>query len=273
MEKVVKIAVRRTGHEIADTVADAIVAGLGRAHIDWTLEDIGERASAYISYGILRGNTELFHSCRKFNMPWCNVDKGYWKPGHYDGYYRISLRGTQQTHNLDKIEPDYDRWKALGIELKPWRGFDYTKPILLCPPTEAVEKFFLGMGVFYREVPLSSPLHTYPIVVRHKGDPSPLNFDDYNYVITFNSSVGWQAMAAGIPCVSDPIYSIVGARYSTNSLEELSDIQYMDRERLFAIMSRLQLTLNEMRAGKIWDVMSLLLSISDMTPENQSQVT
>jgi len=241
-----KVAVWRTGHEIADTVASAIQEGLP----DIAAPNVG------IGYGILRGMTAGF----KQYPHWFNVDRGYWKPSHYNGYYRISLRSTQQTFGLDKLKPDYDRLRALGIELYPWRGFDDSKSVLVCPPTHHVSEFF-GLGQLWK----------YPstkCILRNKGDASPINFDDYNYVYTFNSSVGWQALAAGIPCISDPKHSIIGAWFGNSLTDSLSKKQHTEREQLFAVMSGLQLTLKEMREGKLWPLMSQLMSLSDGIQEN-----
>ena len=52
----------------------------------------------------------------------------------------VPLCGTQQTFGLDKIEPDYERWDKLGLEILPAkerRGYN-----LVCPPTRFVEDFF-----------------------------------------------------------------------------------------------------------------------------------
>lgn len=262
-----RISVWRTGHEIADTVARMVRESLrcdsfdtclvsNKEHYERLTPTLIPEYGVHIGYGILRGCDEVFRECDKQNKPWFNIDRGYWKPGHYDGYYRISLRGTQQT-NLTGLKPDYERWQQLGVQMQPWRGFDYSKETLICPPTEHVERFF-GIDWLKDAEPW---LRRNGFCIRSKGDPTPINFNDYNYVLTFNSSVGWQALAAGIPCVSDPTHSIVGSRYRDISLENLQDIQYRDREALFGIQASLQLTLSEIKQGKLWPLVQKLLSI------------
>lgn len=254
----------KTGHQIADTVAQALEEGLyGKCngsvlfHAEATAKKIG------IGYGILRGMSEVFKSADQY----VHLDRGYFKPHHFDGYYRVSLNGTQQTTGLDKLEPDYDRLNALKLDIKPWRGFDRSKPVLVCFPTDAVREFF---GIKRWEF-IGDDRNA---VYRHKGDTSPINFHDYNYVITFNTSVGWQALQNGIPCISDPTHSIVGKWYHNISLDNLEEAQYIDRNKLFATMAGLQLSLEEIRAGKIWELVSKLLSLytssSGMIPESQS---
>lgn len=234
----------KTGHEIADTVAAALEEGLYG-----TLDRI--LPSMPIGYGILRGTAEEFKKAKNY----IHLDRGYFKPSHYDGYYRVSLNGTQQTTGLDQFEDD-TRFKQLDIEVKLWRGFDKSKPVLVIPPTDVVMQFFdILTGVYLPET---------PYVIRRKGDIAIINFDDYNYVLTFNSSVGWQALLNGIPCVSDPTHSIVGSRYHNISLDNLEEAQYIDRHKLFAVMANLQLSLQEIRAGKICNLVERLLSLTSL---------
>lgn len=248
------IRVHKTGHQIADTVADAIIAsGIPDLNIDLD-----------IVYGILR------HDVFSKSKLWVNIDRGYWGANHFDGNYRVSLMGTQQTNFWP--EPSQHT-----MPLHPWRGFDHSKPVLVCPVTPVVKKFFNsddwdGSSYGKPENYIYNYVETKEFgrqkaVVRLKGDPSPINFQDYNYVLTFNSSVGWQAIAAGIPCVSDTTHSMVGSFFKNISLAELSKKQYIERARMFGCMESLQLTLQEMREGKLWPLIEKLISMWVMTAE------
>lgn len=220
--------VYRTGHPIADTVADAL--------------DTLPRGDYAIGYGILRGMAEKLRS----HEHWFNIDRGYFNPGHFDGYYRISYKGTQARFN-DLRKP----WEG---ELKPWR-FDYSKPVLACPPTAAVNQFF-GLGEWKPSLPDNH-------MIRRKGDAGQINWDDYSAVITFNSSVGWQALQRGIPCLSDPAHSIIGSHYRIDNLEKLTSfLQVMpdSRRELFSCMNAHQFTLKEIKQGKAWPLISRYLS-------------
>lgn len=248
-----KICVWKTGHEIADTVAEAVFEGLPHgADIRPTSE--ADRAGDYdlnIGYGILRGMESVFRRSRNY----IHLDRGYTNPGHYSGNYRVSRNGTQQVGFWPDPVPH-------DVELKKWRGFDHTKPVLVCPPTEVVDAFF-QLGAWTEHWPDNR-------VIRHKGDTTPINFHDYNYVLTFNSGVGWQAIAAGIPCVSDSTYSMVGSFFKNIPLAELSEKQYIDREKMFGCMKACDLTLQEIREGNLWPLMQKLLYMSVSTQENQS---
>lgn len=268
-----RIAVWFTGHEIADTVAWAARDGLIAAGHDVgyystdNLAPVGQY-DACVAYGILRGTADVFRECDRLGKPWFHIDRGYLGPGHYDGYYRVSLCGTQRTrdvagsangrpHDFESCNDGSNPSPAASVLMGPWRGVDYGKPILVCPPTDAVAGFF-GFGAHdWLKWAIYGDPQDY--VIRRKGEDGPVDFARYRYLLTFNSSMGWKALAAGIPCMSDPTHSIVGAAYRNISLEALGEAQYLDRERLFGVMARSQLTLNEMRQGQLWPLMSMLL--------------
>lgn len=273
-----KICVWRTNHPIADTIARAALVGLNtptnptyfaETNTNY-LHDKVYSHDIHIGYGILRGMADVFRECDRQGKPWFCIDRGYWKPGHYDGYYRVSLRGTQQTSGWPA--PDWDRWEKLGLSVEPMRE-STGKGVLSCPPTDYVEEFFDIKDWFYKRHPFYHA-RNYNIRKRCKGSTIPLE-DDFNSndsVETFNSSVGWEALRRGIPVESDPVHSIVGAwqeslkhRRKTGTYQ--SDINTSDvetlmntREQLFATMAGLQLTLDEMRGGKLMPLLEKLLA-------------
>lgn len=252
-----KIAVWKTGHEIADTVADALRDGLKNADIFHPNAGY-KSADAHIGYGILRGVETVFRRSAKENVPCFLLDRGYFKPGHYDGHYRISLHGTQQTIGLDKLQPDYERLDGLGVEFpEPYR-INSKAHTLYIPPTQHVRRFF-GIGDW------KAPKFDTPHIVRGKDDATPLEEHLTNClrVVTFNSSIGWEALRRGIPVYSDANHSIIGAYQKLIKTDDRPlHLDIKARRELFAIMSGLQLTLEEIRAGKICKVMDTLLSLS-----------
>lgn len=274
-----KIAVWVTDHEISNKVCRAVYEGLPDARYLLTSivgqKDWGSHILAndvHIAYGILRGCADVFREAERRGKPWFNIDNGYWKPGHYKGYYRVSLRGTQQT-TFKGLEPDYARFNNLGICINPLQlpipqgegtGRGAREPqtrqhVLVCPPTEAAAKF-------YRMTPYCWDImnvgNTSNYRFRIKGCDRLLQ-DDLDWcdkVLTFNSSVGWEALRQGIEVQSDPNHSIVGTYQKLVDKPLHTDLH--ERHKLFAIQSSLQLTLNEMRQGKLWPLLQLLLASS-----------
>lgn len=236
----------RTGHEISDTVTSALEEGL---YGPITCRDFS------IGYGILRGNAEKFRKC----PTWINIDRGYIKPHHYDGYYRFSLCGTQQT-NLGDIEPDYVRLEKLQVDFPLPRGIDSTAHTLIIPPTDHVAKFFKVNA--YEWVRDQRMIYTdSPLRIRMKGDDTPLEKHLANClrVVTFNSSVGWEALRRGIPVYSDETHSIVGAY--KKFIDKPLHLDFKARRDLFAIMAGLQLTLQEIRDGMLCPLIDKLLAL------------
>lgn len=262
-----RVAVWKTGHEIADSVAASVYAGLCKSEcnafppLDTDLHLLSvEEFDIHIGYGILRGMDHVFRECQRLGKPFIHLDKGYWKPGHYNGYYRLSLKGTQQTFGLDKIEPDYKRLDDLGVDILP--SNDREKRPLICEPTPVVEMFFGSTPQdWWLKQCYTNPDFDDVFINRPKDCERPLqqDLDRCSKVITFNSSVGWEALRQGIEVVSDADYSIVG------SYQKLIDSplhqSYEQRRKLFAIQAGLQLTLDEVRQGKLWPLMQTLLSL------------
>lgn len=250
-----RIATWQTNHIISRTVHDAMMTGLPNAISCDVCDgmDIKAVGDINIGYGILRGMDKVFQACNKAGKPWFHIDRGYWKPGHFDGYYRVSLNGTQQTTGLNKIEPDYDRWDALGIEILSATERD--ERTLVCPPTEHVSSFF-GLN-------WEMPFVTENIIYRNKQFqhiPLQNHLDFSNKVIIFNSSVGWEALRQGIPVISDQKHSILGAYQKL--VDKPLHLDSNERRKLFAIQASLQLTLSEMKEGLLWPLLQNLLMCS-----------
>lgn len=241
-----KICIWRTGHEIADRVAYAAANG-ACIHTDQLSEAFIKQFDLHIGYGILRGMTEVFRECNRQNKLWVLIDRGYWKPGHYDGYYRVSLCGTQQTSGWP--EPDYARWDTLGLEIEPYKERSgYT---LVCPPTAHVDEFF---DVKWWCEPKPNMLY------RPKDCKRSLEDDlaGASRVSTFNSSVAWEALRRGIPMQSDSEYSMLGAWMRAKNLDNIAAVMDSRRE-LFATQAAMQMTLEEMRRGRLFPLIQKLL--------------
>lgn len=255
-----KIAVWKTGHEIADRVAESLAKGFN-ADVHQTTQGILPEHDKFlhIGYGILRGTGEIFKQAKH----WFNVDRGYFSPSHYDGYYRISYRGTQV-----KYDASYPV-KQSHWNLEPIQKYDRSKPWLICPPTEAVCDFYGIKRHQWTASYIAGLEKSY--IIRQKGDQSPIPWDDISAVVTFNSSVGWQAVMRGIPCLSDTTHSVVGSYYNTNSLDEVIDLFHsMPREPMLDFMRAHQFTLAEIEQGRAWPLINHYLSSSDGMLEKPS---
>ena len=112
------IGVWQTSHEISRTIASAIHNALPNSILLETRDTspkLIEDCTCHIGYGILRGMEDVFPECDRIKKPWFNVDNGYFKPNHYDGYYRVSFKNTQQTLGLNQLTPRFDRLLNLNV--------------------------------------------------------------------------------------------------------------------------------------------------------------
>ncbi len=271
-----KIAVWHTGHEIADTVSDYCYKSLP-ASTRLLTSNLSEEPikghDIHIGYGILRGMNDVFRMAQTNGKPWFNIDKGYIGSGHFDGYYRISLRGTQHTQTSWLHFIDRERLNGLCVNFEPWRGMEYGKPVLICPPQPDTAAFFgIDHDKWLNDAVKSCCGRKH--VVRRKGDHSILmdSILGSSMVVTFNSSVAWEAMRLGVPSMSDLRHSFLGHVSCEINVADLVNWQKLHRVDLFAAMAGLQLTLQEMRDGKLWQLMNRLMSGSDGTAENNRQL-
>lgn len=210
----------KTGHEIADTVSDLI----------GELPD-GDYNCAY---GILR------HDLFGGSKVWFEVDKGFFEAGHYDGNYRISFLGTQPVYS-----PAGPREKCL-LDFAPWQvgNKGYT---LILPPTEHVCQFFNINLAEWLSNALRQAGPSYR--VRYKASTLPLDLNHVGKVITFNSTVGVEALRLGIPVISDPEHSTIGSY-----CKYIGGIDGYDRTEVFSFLSAHQFKLDE--KGKIWGLIN-----------------
>ena len=253
--KELKLLVWQTGHVICDTVVKAVEQAKGIiANVynpNWVCMDkmtsplVTKRFKfttpiPSVSYGILR-NAALVY---KTGGDWFEIDKGYWNAQHFNGNYRISYKGTQPRYSPDIPHKDHN------VTLEPW--IEHGGHVLVCPPTEAVAEFF---GINVESWVKENTPATLPYRIRHKYVTEPIEWNSVMSVITFNSSVGWQALQRGIPCISDTEHSIVGSYYKYHCAKKhleynTHSVRHIHREQLFRCMSAHQFTLQEIREGR-----------------------
>lgn len=252
----------RTGHPINEEVTRALRIGslrLSDTHEGFTVLHVDERKkdlpiNASIAYGILRGTGDIFHACDTDRKEWWEVDRGYFKPKHYDGYYRISLQGTRARYVPEVADclPD-DRWNALGINLAPWRSAD-KGCILLVPPTEPVAEFYgFDRNQWINEYTAKLRDKTdRRIVLREKDTTVPLQYAlaDCYCVVTYNSNVALEALIRGVPAIGGNCEIKHWNGFGVHNIND--DLRRPDRLKLFRFLSYCQFTLEEFNTGYAW---------------------
>jgi hypothetical protein len=248
-----------TDHFISQRVGMALKMGYGEdAALGLATSATPEQITAtplHIGYGILRGMDRVAELAAAQGKSWFHLDLGYTGPGHFDGNYRIGYKGTQSL--FDARFAASAAAELAPMELKPWKtGSTYA---LICPPTDYVAAYYKIKDADWcaESAALAKQLGL-PEKMRRKGDAQPLDeaLDGAACVITFNSSVGWQALQNGIPCYSDIQNSTVGSWHGKRALESLDALKACDRQKLFDFMQASQLSLLEIQQGKIKDILA-----------------
>lgn len=212
----------------------------------------GEFNEDAILYGILRGCSDVIHYNFKNGHNYLHLDKGYLKPHHFSGYYRISLNDTQ-AHYKDVKLPS-DRAKKLNIVLKDWQDNE-NGIVLIVPPTTAMEVFY-GIDAKKWIDTTIKKLNGRPYKVRTKEEASQISLQDdlktAKCVITFNSNCALEAVLAGIPAIATSQHSIVRDwnQLTMNNVEDCYGRSIsLDRDKLLNFVAYHQFTLDEIERG------------------------
>lgn len=251
-------AVYTTGHEIADRVAKSVAAqGYSVRKTPRNFYDF-ESADCHIAYGILRGTSDVFAAAKSRKEKFIFLDKGFFKPNHFSGYYRFGINRFQMPYEAHCFSTDRLE-QVLGKEDQIKRNIFTSKghEILVIPPSEAVSSFYnLGSSRIWLQNTLADLAERTerPIRVRFKSSQSDL--DDHlgraYCVVGHSSSVLWEALRRGIPAIGQN-GSIVHD-WNQLTINDLDDDEKMkvhneDVVRLMSFMAHYQFTLDEIERG------------------------
>jgi hypothetical protein len=251
----------QTDHTINQTVSKAVrdgtqfkiknVPGAIYRDDEWYEITSAAKQPPSIAYGILRGTADQFRKCKQAGVDWWEIDNGYFKRGHFDGYYRISKNGLQATYR--DVDLPADRLDALRLDIRDWQR-NNDGHILISPPTPAIVDFYGDAAANWLNDTLEvlKTITDRRIKVRYKndGNPYPLEHDIKSAycVITFNSVIALDALLLGIPAIASP-YCVVNSWNHYNVYDVNRDLTCIDREKLFKYLSYCQFTLDEFRRG------------------------
>jgi len=191
-----------------------------------------------IVYGILRGCGEIIRRCEKAKVDYWHIDHGYFRSGHYDGYYRITKNALAKSYDPDQKVLG-DRWELLDLPIEPWRG-NKDAPYLFCPPTPNIVSHF-NLGDWETQTVAKYSFSRDEYKVRRKGDSEPVAdaIRGSMGVVTFNSNVAVEALRLGVYAFAD--YGPAKRFWEDD-----------DRLSLFQQLAYAQFTLDEMSSGFAW---------------------
>ena len=234
-----------TNHNLSQVVCAAFAEGAKGKLVDTSHLRDGDAAV----YGILRGCGEIITACEWLKRDYYYIDNGYFKPGHFDGYYRIVKNGRQGSY----YESRSDRWERLGVDLRPWRRRG--RKILVVPPSGYVAAFDkIDSGQWSRLVACELSRWT-DRAIQFKPSKGRMDeaLEDTWCLVTYNSNAAIHALREGVPVITlgDHI-----AEHVSWSFENIESPWWPEREFWAWSTAYQQYTLDEFRSGRAWALAS-----------------
>lgn len=210
----------------------------------------GEFNDEALLYGILRGCSDVIHYNFKNGHDYLHLDRGYIKPNHFSGYYRISLNDTQARYK--DVNLPSERAKKLNVTIRDWQDNE-SGLVLIIPPTEAMAIFY-GIDIKKWIDTTIKKINGRPHKVRTKEDHTQLedDFKTAKCVITFNSNAALEAVLFGVPAIATSQHSTVRDwnNLTMNDVNDCYDKSIgLDRNKLLNFVAYHQFTLDEIEKG------------------------
>jgi hypothetical protein len=213
------------------------------------------RDGGMMTYGEERGLRFMLDRVIAEKRDWVYIDNGYFKWGHFAGYYRV----THNRYMVDGTERGSERrWRRLGLTIKPWRkGGSF---VLVCPPPAR----FAHLRKFDEKTWLTNVLATLKantdreIKVREKPSkreirvcPIEKALAGAHALVCHSSNAAAEALIEGYPVFcTDPCSSSILAESDVSKIESP---RYPDgREAWAQALAANQWTIGEMKDGTCW---------------------
>jgi hypothetical protein len=262
MIKSIPFVIIQPGKQKSADLAKAVLAGAGDGMVvtgDVDIETIPESMTPVVIglHSTIAATMTALHMAQR---PYVTIDNGYLKPYREGGYFRATVNGTQ-LHWLDKAAPpaDADRFRALGIELQPYR---LTGEHVLCALQSRMWYEMLGYQPTWGEtlaeiVAERTARRVIARVKPLKGVVQPSleeHFENCWAVASLSSNVMVKAAIAGIPifpqsyCAVSPLTA--GSVFQLDTPER--ERPEVLREMVFHTLAAHQWTIDEIAAGRMW---------------------
>ncbi|MEI9893163.1 MAG: hypothetical protein WDN28_04440 [Chthoniobacter sp.] len=205
-------------------------------------------------FGVIDGTQQLWQQARAEGRDWYYLDNSY-----FDVVRGRLYRATRNAVQAGGREtPDWARWAALGVEIRPWQR--QGRHIVLIAQSETYMRVVAGhAGCWWRDTLAVLAKHTdRPIVVRGwRANKAALAVTlkdalrDCWALVTWSSAAANEALLAGVP-----VFAAGPCAASPMALSDLTRIEtpaYPEgRVRWAAALGGRQWTLDEFRDGTAW---------------------
>lgn len=239
---------------------DAFEAGLKR--IGYTVVrsiDNPEPDDLLLSWNLCGGAEKLADSYRRRGAKVVVTENGYLTPPGQPGMYALS-RGGHNGAGTFPAPADDSRWRALGIEAKPWRRDG--RHILVAQQRGIGSREMASPHAWHQKTAQKLQAITKrPIVIRaHPGcrtqgvRPLAADLRDAWAVVIWSSAVGVHALVAGVPTFyAAPHWICAGAALPLSRFGMYAEAPMMDDAARSAALARMaggQWTYQEIATGE-----------------------
>lgn len=218
------------------------------------------------TYGILRGCGELIAMAQHMKHDYWHIDNGYVRQSdhmrhdgpRYDGFYRITKNGFQNTDEPEARPPD--RWKATGDHKYSRIAHNWTKGenILVIPPSKFVAEYQrIDPETWLKQVEAEIRKRTdRPIQIKTMKGELELFLPKTHCLVTHESMAALHAVILGTPAIALGNHCIGDLSWTWGDLERP---RYFDRGRVYKLCHWLaynQFSLDEIRSGRAWEMLN-----------------
>lgn len=206
-------------------------------------------------------STDLIIEWRKTGRPWIYWDRGYAKRWFAtslprpqtieDSYYRWHLNGFQMKE-VAKV-PD-DRWKALGVEIKPWAKSG--RHIVIAAPSKTYTRFHRIDQWIADTIDALARVTNRQLVIRDKehvlNRPLSVDLEGAHCLVTHGSIAAIESVIMGCPVFVHP--DSAAALVGKTDLKEIERPVYPEREPWLHSLAYCQATEHEFFDGTLWNL-------------------
>lgn len=202
-----------------------------------------------VFYGVQEETLGAWTKCRRMGTGFYLIDNGYfrsrWKGGDH---YRITKNDWQVTGHG---KSNGARWRALGLELKPWRKMQ-GRPLIALQSAWWYEIRNTTFLAWKESVMAKMKAAGWPEpVIRPKFEHKhPIEWDKVSVVVTHASNVAVDAALEGIPAVCT---TRCAGGFADAKIEQWPNLPVIqDREAWASVLADNQFSVQEMRNGTAW---------------------
>lgn len=254
------------GKEKARIICEAFASGCGGRVARQIPDKLLPGAAMF--YGVTPATVHLLEQAKREGRDWFYADNSYLDPCR-ETYFRVTRNALQHSGMGGS---DGSRFASLGIRIHAWQQPKPNGHILICPQSDEFLALLCGQAKGWSQrIAVSieqmfnagSPYRS--IIVRHwQHDKAaayrtlPAALVNCHVVVTWSSASAITAILRGIPaivlaedCIARPV-----ARHSLAELENPLRIEGDGLRHWANILADQQWTLDEMRSGLCWKMLS-----------------